>query len=201
MQGPKQRQQLVPAYGSCALCQELGKSRDLCIAEHPVIDGVEPLACFLVQILIEQLEEGHSDALTAYLDAMSRFHNYSLDNIFEIARQHPDASRIAGFWKWKELGRFVKKGEKGIRILAPIIGVRRKKEDDAARDITKQNTAVLVGFHSAYVFEVSQTEGAELPELREISGDVGGNRELLLDFINHQGIELVFTERIAHALA
>ena len=153
-----------------------------------------------VQSLIEQLEAGHSDALTAYLNAMSRFHNYSLGNILEIARQKPDAIRVAGFWKWKELGRSVKKGEKGVRILAPIIGVRRKKDEEAVKDITKQNTAVLVGFRSAYVFDVSQTEGPELPELREISGDVGENRDRLIAFIERQGIELVFTERIAPAL-
>ncbi|HEV2463433.1 MAG TPA: ArdC family protein, partial [Acidobacteriaceae bacterium] len=152
-----------------------------------------------VQSLIEQLEAGHSDALTAYLNAMSRFHRYSLGNILEIARQRPDASNVAGFWKWKELGRSVKKGEKGIRILAPIIGVRRKKDEEANKDITKQNTAVLVGFRSAYVFDVSQTEGAELPELREIGGDVGENLDRLIAFIERQGIELVFTERIAPA--
>ena len=153
-----------------------------------------------VQNLIEQLEAGHSDALTAYLNAMSRFHNYSFGNILEIARQRPDATRVCGFWKWKELGRSVKKGEKGIRILAPIIGVRRKKDEEAEKDITKQNTAVLVGFRSAYVFDVSQTDGAELPQLREISGDVGENRDRLIAFIEHQGVELVFTERIAPAL-
>jgi len=153
-----------------------------------------------VQSLIEQLEAGHSDALTAYLNAMSRFHNYSLGNILEIARQRPDATRVAGFWKWKELGRSVTKGEKGIRILAPIIGVRRKKDEEANKDITKQNKAVLVGFRSAYVFDVSQTEGAELPEMRGISGDVGGNRDRLIAFVERQGIELVFTERIAPAL-
>ncbi len=153
-----------------------------------------------VQSLIEQLEAGQSDALTAYLNAMSRFHNYSFGNILEIARQKPDAIRVAGFWKWKELGRSVKKGEKGIRILAPIIGVRRKKDDEANKDITKQNTAVLVGFRSAYVFDVSQTEGAELPAMREISGDVGDNRDRLIAFIERQGVELVFTERIAPAL-
>ena len=153
-----------------------------------------------VQSLIGQLEAGHSDALTAYLNAMSRFHNYSFGNILEIARQKPDATRVAGFWKWKELGRSVKKGEKGIRILAPIIGVRRKKDDEANKDITKQNTAVLVGFRSAYVFDVSQTEGAELPAMREISGDVGDNRDRLIAFIERQGVELVFTERIAPAL-
>ncbi len=154
------------------------------------------------QSLIEQLEAGHSDALTAYLNAMSRFHNYSFGNILEIARQRPDATRVGGFWKWKELGRSVKKGEKGIRILAPIVGVRRKKNDEArtSTDPAAINKPVLVGFRSAYIFDVSQTEGVELPELRGITGDVGENRDRLIAFIEHQGIELVFTERIAPAL-
>jgi antirestriction protein ArdC len=154
-----------------------------------------------VKSLIEQLEAGHSDALTAYLNAMSRFHNYSFGNILEIARQKSDATKVAGFWKWKELGRSVKKGEKGIRILAPIVGIRRKTNEEAVKsDPAYQNKPVLVGFRSTYVFDVSQTEGAELPELHEVSGDVGENYDRLVSFIERQGIELVFTERIAPAL-
>ena len=125
-----------------------------------------------VKSLIEQLEAGHSDALTAYLDAMSRFHNYSFGNILEIARQRPTATRVAGLYAWNQLGRKVKKGEKGIRILAPIVGIKRKKDEEANKDITKQNTRVLVGFRNAYVFDLEQTEGAELPTLREMTGTV-----------------------------
>src|SRR5271168_1774768 len=150
--------------------------------------------------LIEQLEAGHSDALTAYLNAMSRFRSYSFGNVLEIARQKPDASRVAGMYAWNQLGRRVKKGEKGIRILAPIIGIKRKKDEEAEKDITKQNTRVLVGFRNAYVFDVSQTEGAELPAMREMSGEVGENRARLISFINKQNIELVFTDNIAPAL-
>jgi len=153
-----------------------------------------------VKSLIEQLEAGHSDALTAYLDAMSRFRSYSFGNVLEIARQKPDASRVAGMYSWNQLGRRVKKGEKGIRILAPIIGIKRKRDEEAEKDITKQNTRVLVGFRNAYVFDVSQTEGAELPAMREVSGDVGENYDRLVSFIKEQGIELVFTDKIAPAL-
>jgi hypothetical protein len=106
-----------------------------------------------IKLLIEQLEAGHSEALTHYLTAMSRFHNYSFGNVLEIARQMPTATRVAGFWAWKNLGRSVKAGQKGIRILAPIIGVRRKKDEEAEKDITKQNERVLVGFRNAYVFD------------------------------------------------
>jgi hypothetical protein len=153
-----------------------------------------------VKCLIEQLEAGHSDALTTYLDAMSRFHNYSFGNVLEIARQRPSATRVAGIYAWNQLGRRVKKGEKGIRILAPIIGIKRKKNEEAEKDITKQNTAVLVGFRNAYVFDVSQTDGAELPEMERAYGEVGENRDRLLSFIERQGIELVFTEKIAPSM-
>lgn len=153
-----------------------------------------------VQLLIDQLEAGHSEALTDYLNAMSRFHNYSLGNIFEIARQRPDATRVAGFWTWKNLGRAVKKGEKGIRILAPIMGIRRKKDEEANKDITKQNAAVVCGFRSTYVFDVSQTEGADLPDMREVSGDPGENSERLAAFVRSRGITLVYNANIAPAL-
>ena len=153
-----------------------------------------------VKSLIEQLEAGHSDALTAYLNAMSRFHNYSFGNVLEIARQRPTATKVAGMYAWNQLGRRVKKGEKGIRILAPIIGIRRKPDAEAEKDITKQNTRVLVGFRNAYVFDVEQTEGVELPAMREVYGDVGENHDRLVSYIEQQGIELVFTEKIAPAL-
>ena len=154
-----------------------------------------------VQALIEQLEQGHSEGLTVYLTAMGRFHNYSFGNILEIARQKPDATRVAGLYAWNQLGRKVMKGQKGIRILAPVIGIRRKKDEEANKDIRTQNQAVLVGFRSAYVFDVSQTDGKNIPELSSrVSGDVGEGRERLIDFIAAQGILLEFKESIAPAL-
>jgi hypothetical protein len=65
-----------------------------------------------VDYLLQQLGASKSETLTAYLGAMARFHNYS--NILAIARQRPTATRVAGIRAWNELGRFVKKGEKGI---------------------------------------------------------------------------------------
>ncbi len=156
-----------------------------------------------IKLLIAQLEAGHSEGLTAYLTAMGRFHNYSFGNILEIARQKPDATRVAGLYAWNQLGRKVMKGQKGIRILAPMIGTRKKKDTEGTRskDPAAINTPVLVGFRAVYVFDVSQTEGAELPELSErVSGSVGENRERLIEFIAAQGIELEFKESIAPAL-
>ena len=156
-----------------------------------------------VQLLIEQLEAGHSEGLTAYLTAMGRFHNYSFGNILEIARQKPDATRVAGLYAWNQLGRKVMKGQKGIRILAPMIGSRKKKDTEAehSKDAAAINKPVLVGFRAVYVFDVSQTEGAELTQFTErTTGEVGEYRERLIDFTAAQGIELQFTETIAPAM-
>jgi hypothetical protein len=153
-----------------------------------------------IKLLIEQLEAGKSDALTNYLTAMSRFHNYSFGNVLEIARQMPTATRVAGFWTWKNVGRSVMAGQKGIRILAPIVGVRRKKNTEANTDITKQNERVLLGFRNAYVFDISQTDGVDLPTMREVSGDPGENLDRLAAFVQSRGIQLVYNPNIAPAL-
>ncbi len=140
-----------------------------------------------VDFLIQQLEAGKSETLTAYLAAMARFHQYSFGNILAIARQRPTATRVAGFHTWKELGRFVKKGEKGIQILAPMIAKRRRKDAAEQEYTPNQDTKpapMLIGFRAVYVFDVAQTEGAELPEFEHnISGEVGAHRERLIAFL------------------
>jgi hypothetical protein len=152
------------------------------------------------KLLIVLLEAGKSDALTNYLAAMSRFHNYSFGNVLEIARQMPTATRVAGFWTWKNMGRSVNTGAEGIRILAPMIGVRRKKDKEAEKDITKQNERVLLGFRNAYVFDVSQTRGVDLPAMHEMSGDPGDKIDRLAAFVKSKGITLVYNPNIAPAL-
>jgi len=155
-----------------------------------------------VDHLIRQLEAGKSEALTAYLAAMARFHNYSFGNILAIARQKPDATRVAGIRTWNEMGRFVKKGEKGIQILAPMLGYRRnRKEADASDESETRPQNVLIGFRVVYVFDLSQTEGAELPEMEHsVSGNVGEHRDRLIGFLSQQNIALEFSEKIAPAL-
>src|SRR6201986_2617838 len=87
-----------------------------------------------VDYLVQSLESGHSEILTAYLSAMAKFHTYSFGNIMLIARQKPDATNVAGIRTWNSLGRFVKRGEKGIFILAPMIGFRRLRQEKTAAD-------------------------------------------------------------------
>ena len=83
--------------------------------------------------LAAALNAGHSQALTGYLNAIGRFHRYSLHNVLLIASQKPNATHIAGFRTWNELGRFVRKGEKGIMILAPIVRRKADKDEDAKK--------------------------------------------------------------------
>jgi hypothetical protein len=90
-----------------------------------------------VKHLIEQLEQGKSEALTAYLNAMARFHNYSFGNILSIAHHRPDATHVAGIRKWNEFGRYVKKGQKGIPILAPMVGSKRQRDEEPVEQIDK----------------------------------------------------------------
>jgi len=103
--------------------------------------------------LSQALERGHSETLRNYLAAIGRFHRYSLRNVMLIASQNPTATHVAGFHTWHKLGRFVKKGEKGILILAPI--VRAKSQSVEQTETDESSTAV--GFRAAYVFEARRT--------------------------------------------
>jgi hypothetical protein len=159
-----------------------------------------------VAYLVEALESGQSEVLTEYLNAMARFHNYSFGNIMLIARQRPTATRVAGIRTWNSLGRFVKRGEKGILILAPMVGRRVQRKDEIATEIETSNAAEerkaaqeLYGFRAVYVFDVDQTEGKELPSLTDVRGDVTGFRERLIEYVETQGIKLSYSEKIAPA--
>jgi hypothetical protein len=153
-----------------------------------------------IDSLVQQLEAGKSDALTAYLAAMARFHQYSFGNILAIARACPAATRVAGYQTWKELGRHVKKGEKGIQILAPMVVKRRGKDSDDLESEANPHS-VLLGFRPVYVWDQSQTDGQDVPEYNHtVVGDVGAHRERLIDFLGQQNIALEYNEKIAPAL-
>ena len=153
--------------------------------------------------LSSALQQGKSEKLLGYLGMMSRFHNYSFGNCILIAMQKPDATLVAGFGKWKEMNRFVKKGEKGIAILAPLVG---KKKMDAETTVSQSETPketptgespkVLYGFRIVYVFDVTQTEGQELPEFASLGGDPGDKIEKLETIIRGKGIAVEYVESL-----
>jgi len=144
--------------------------------------------------LVAALNAGRSEVLAGYLKAIGRFHRYSFHNVLLIASQNPNASYVAGFRTWNQLGRFVKKGEKGIVILAPI--VRRKPENEEERE---EALASVAGFRAAYVFDVSQTDGQELPQIGIVQGDPREYRERLRSFADAQGISVEYSSEIAPA--
>jgi antirestriction protein ArdC len=145
--------------------------------------------------LVEAVENGKSQKLTDYLKAMGRFHNYSLGNAILIGFQKPDATHVAGFHTWRKLGRYVKKNEKGIAIMAPIIW--HKKIEKLKEDEDKDET--VLAFKTAYVFDISQTDGKELPEFAHVKGDPGLYIGRLKDYVMNRGIRLEYSDSIGNA--
>jgi antirestriction protein ArdC len=158
-------------------------------------DQIKEITDRAAEQLVAALQAGHSEALTVYLKAIGRFHRYSLHNVLLIASRKPNASYVAGFRTWNELGRFVKKGEKGIMILAPIIR-RKAHNDDEERD---EIFRPIAGFRAAFVFDISQTDGKDLPEIGTVGGDPREYGERLRQFAAAQGISIVYSSEIAPA--
>ena len=127
-----------------------------------------------------------SDKFADYLRTMSRFHNYSYNNTILIHMQMPSATHVAGFNKWKnQFGRHVKKGEKGLTIIAPTPFKKRIEEmkldpdtrapvlDHDGNVIMEEREIEIPLFRPVKVFDVSQTEGRPLPSLvAPLTGDV-----------------------------
>ena len=142
--------------------------------------------------ITDRLEQGitelfDSERYKEYLRVMSKFHNYSFNNTLLITMQKPDASLIAGFSAWKNnFGRNVMKGQKGIKILAPS-PFKIKKEMEKidpqtqkviigkdGKPVTEEKEITIPAFKVVSVFDVSQTEGKEIPDIavNMLTGDV-----------------------------
>ena len=141
--------------------------------------------------LAEHLKEGmknylDSEQFKSFLDTMSKFHNYSLNNIHLLKMQNPNVSRVASFNKWKaDFDRTVKKGSKALKIWVPYqvktsIPVHQKELDfTPAENEMEQKEIIVTRFKLGNVFDVSQTEGKELPKaINELTGDVKDYEDL-----------------------
>lgn len=137
-------------------------------------DEVEQLTAKMEQGIKEIAESGR---FREYLDMQRKFHNYSFRNVMLILMQKPDATRVAGFETWKkEFERFVQKGEKGIRIFAPVKykktveaekvdqGTGLIVRDENGKPVRERTEKEIIGYKAVSVFDVSQTKGKELPE-------------------------------------
>ena len=139
------------------------------------VEQAKQIANKAIEQLSQALEAGHSEKLREYLAAMARFHRYSLRNVMLIASQRPDATHVAGFHTWKQLGRFVKKGAKGILILAPVV-LRKEAESDNRE---KETERTVIRFRAVYVFDFADTDGKPLPAIGNAEGDPSGYTQRL----------------------
>lgn len=146
--------------------------------------------------LTAALEQGKSETLAAYLAAMGRFHDYSFGNIMLICSQKPDATHVAGFQTWKQFGRFVKQGEHGIVIIAPML--IKPKEDPQPQRADDEDRSIL-RFKAVYVFDVSQTDGEPLPEFARVGGNPNGHTDRLKALVTAKGIALEYAETLGGA--
>lgn len=150
-----------------------------------------------LKAVTDQLEKGvgevfQSDKYKQFLDTMARFPRYSVNNSILIMMQRPDASLCQSFTGWKEMGRYVKKGEKGISILAPApykIEREQTRLDDRGKPVldadgepvTEKVEVTIRAFKVVKTFDVSQTDGKELPSIgpSELVGSIEGYPKLL----------------------
>jgi antirestriction protein ArdC len=133
-----------------------------------------------------------SELFRNYLRTSAAFWDYSWHNQMLIWRQKPDASFVGGFNTWLKCGRYVRKGEKGIAILAPMFFKDKRQAADATEKETRR-----IWFKVVYVFDISQTEGTPLPELPTKSVGERGADMLgrLLRFAESRGITVRFVEK------
>lgn len=138
-----------------------------------------------IEEITEKLEEGvkgvfQGEGYKTFLSVMSKFHSYSVNNCILIAMQMPEATQVAGFQSWKNnFKRTVKKGEKAIRILAPIPHKFKKEvETEDGEKVMKE--IQYTTFRAVPVFDISQTEGEDLPSIcKQLVGSVEGFKNLI----------------------
>lgn len=146
--------------------------------------------------ITEKLEKGVQDVYSSeqyqdLLNTMAKFPHYSVNNNILIMMQKPDATLVQSYTGWKKMGRFVKKGEKGIRILAPAPFKLEKEQDKVDESgkvvLNKDGEAVkekieinMTAFKPVSTFDVSQTEGEPLPQIGvdELTGNIKGYQTL-----------------------
>jgi antirestriction protein ArdC len=114
--------------------------------------------------------------------------------------QRPDATHVAGFRTWLGFDRHIRKGEKGIAILAPIISKRNAETDQQQDDSrTAEQARHLIGFRSAYVFDIAQTDGQDLPKFATVKGDPTQHLERLKTLVGSHSIAIDYDASIAPA--
>ncbi len=219
----------IPNQGPCEVVSPLDYSwlswfgaplPDFSFAIEPAVTGGErkiDQAMAMLKNGVESIQ--NSTIFRQYLETLAKFHDYSIGNIMLIMLQSRNATRVAGFNTWRDLGRFVKAGEKGIMILAPCLPpkevscplcgtsglVEKSLREHVAGQHPGENVAAIVRtakeggltggamyFKVVYVFDISQTGGKDLPQI-EVPALSGAANETLFS----QALELAQTQNVA----
>lgn len=141
---------------------------------------------YLHTLMLETDIARKSEVMQKYLEFTARFHQYSANNVWLILMTKPEATLVAGYQTWQNMHRFVKRGEKGIAIFAPLLYSQDPNDDSSPKK--------LGGFQIVYVFDVSQTEGDPLPPIPDWKSPEK-NAELtekLIAFARSKGIDVTF---------
>lgn len=153
-----------------------------------------------IEEITKELEQGvkglfTSDSYKEYLDFMGKFHNYSVNNSILIFLQMPEASLVAGYQAWqKKFKRQVKKGEKGIRILAPVPH-KFTKEYTNGNGEKEEKEISWNTFRPVSVFDISQTEGDEVPEIcKDLTGSVKEYDKLIGKLIEFSPVKVEYED-------
>lgn len=145
--------------------------------------------------LTEQMRQGKSEHLVRYLEFAAQFHHYSFGNLLLALSQKPNITRLAGIRQWNKLGRYVRAGEKGIMIFAPML-LRRKNDQETSPEEEAEPDDILLRYKIVHVFDVSQTEGQPLPTIIHATGDALALLPALQAAIARDEIALEFVECI-----
>lgn len=154
-----------------------------------------------IKEITDKLEKGvqelfNSESYTEYLKFMGKFHNYSFCNSMLIWSQMPEATLVAGYKAWQtKFNRNVKKGEKAIKILAPLPHKTKKEVTDENGNVEEKEIHWMT-FRAVNVFDVSQTDGEEVPTFTvdELTGEVKGFDSLIQKLTDMSDSEVVFEE-------
>ena len=146
--------------------------------------------------ITKKLEEGvkavfESEKWKEYLDFMGKFYDYSANNCLLIMMQKPEASLVTGYKSWEKMNRHVKKGEKAIKIIAPMMHKTERINREGETEEVKWTT-----YHAVSVFDISQTEGEAVPEgcCKRLTSDFSGFSSMIDKLIKVAEIPVKFEE-------
>lgn len=144
--------------------------------------------------LNDALYQGQNEAMESFLSTTAKFHNYTPNNNFLIRAQFPLATQVARYDKWQELGRQVRRNEKGIAIIEPVMTKQIIEVENSSGEIEEREVARPSGFDICHVYDISQTTGKSTPESTKMADEPEAVLMRLEQAFDYYGIQLVYDD-------